>query len=55
MSPVVARVLFTIAIQLLKLLREYYGSLTPEQRAELDAATKECFDNAGNMGPGVNE
>lgn len=55
MSPTVIKILFTITIQLLKLLRSYYGSLTPEQRAELEKANKENFDHGGNFGGGVGE
>ncbi len=55
MNPIVLKILFTIVIEGFKLLRRYYGSLTPEQRAELEAATEESFEHAGSMGSGVGE
>ena len=50
-----ANILFTIAIQVLKLLRAYYSQLTPEQLKELETAMKETFRNGGNMSSGVGE
>ena len=41
--------------QLYKVYMEYYNSLTPEQRAEIDAANAECFKHGGNFGGGVGE
>ncbi len=55
MNPIVLKILFTIVIEGFKLLRRYYGSLTLEQRAELEKATKESFEHAGSMGPEVGE
>ncbi len=53
MNPILFKILLTVAIQGLKYFRDHYESLTPEQKAELDRATKENFDKAGNMGPGA--
>jgi hypothetical protein len=52
MSPTVVKLLIQVAIFV---LRRYYKSLTPEQTAEIKKATKDSFDNAGNMGTGVGE
>ena len=41
--------------QLYKVYMEYYNSLTPEQRAEIDAANAKNFDQAGNFNLGSGE
>lgn len=53
MNPLVFKAILTVAIEVLKYLRRRRNLLTPEQRAALDKATKESFDNAGNMGSGA--
>lgn len=55
MNPILFKLLMTLVIEGLKYFRDHYESLTPEQKAELDRATKENSDKAGNMGPGVGE
>jgi hypothetical protein len=55
MSPLATKILLTVVIEGLKILRRRYTLLSPEQRMELDKATKDSFNNAGNMGSGVGE
>ncbi len=55
MNPILFKLLMTLGIETLKYLRRHYESFSPEQKAELDKATKENFDKAGNAGSGVNE
>ncbi len=53
MNPILFKILLTVAIQGLKYFRDHYESLSPEQKAELDRATKENFEKAGGMGSGA--
>lgn len=47
MSPVAINILLTLAIQVLKMLRKHYGSMSPAQRAAWDKAIRECKDPMG--------
>jgi hypothetical protein len=46
------RILLSLAISALKMLRRYYGSMTPEQKAEWEKAVRECKDPMGGSGDG---
>jgi hypothetical protein len=52
MSPLAIRILLTLAIQMMKIARTYYGSMTPEQKAEWEKAIRECKDPMGGSGDG---
>ena len=55
MNPILFKLLMTLVIEGAKYLRNNYDSLSPGQKEELEKATKEAFDTAGDMGTGVNE
>ena len=44
------RLLLTLAIEVLKQLRKHYENMTPEQKAELEKAIRECKDPMGGDG-----
>jgi hypothetical protein len=52
MNPIVLKVLMTLAIEALKLLRKYYDSMTPEQREEFRQACLTMKDPMGGDGSG---
>jgi len=43
-NPLVMKILLTLAIELLKLGKKHYDSMTPEQKAAWEKAIRECKD-----------
>jgi hypothetical protein len=51
-SPMTIRILLSLAIQVLKMLRKHYGTMTPEQKEEYRKICIEMKDPMGGDGSG---